>query len=303
MESTIKQTFQSKPDVVKRQWLAQLGLTFKHSMHGTQLVQTKRTGPLSVQKAFYPEGRDTAHIYLLHPPAGIVSGDVLRVNIELQQKSHVLVTTPGANRFYKARLDHNIGIPEQKQITEVHLEAQSICENFPLETIVYEGAEGINQVVINLAQNSVYLGWDMTCLGLPSSKQPFESGKFNQLNQVFCDGKLIYHDRIAINPDNQVQQHSAGLAGKNVFATFLAYASQTQVSPTEQTEIIDKMRVLVNEQQLDSHVSITHINHLIIMRYLGQHAEQCKTIFTLLWQQLRPLYLKKQGIVPRIWHT
>ena len=68
---------------IKRGWLARLGLTFSHSVHGTQLARTKRVGPLSIQKAFYPEGRDCAHIYLLHPPAGIVSGDVLQVDLHL----------------------------------------------------------------------------------------------------------------------------------------------------------------------------------------------------------------------------
>ena len=66
-----------------RQWLASLALDFSHNVLGTQLSRTKRNGPLSVQKAFYPEGVDCAHIYLLHPPAGIVSGDELQVDITL----------------------------------------------------------------------------------------------------------------------------------------------------------------------------------------------------------------------------
>lgn len=292
----------------KREWLAQLGLTFSHSAYGTQLARTKRVGPLSIQKAFYPEGRDCAHIYLLHPPAGIVSGDILQVDISLEPKAHTLITTPGANRFYRARDNAEIGLPEQKQLTQVDLASQAKCENFPLETIVYQGAHGINHVLVNLKSDSVYLGWDISCLGLPSSNQPFSQGKFSQLNQVYCDDKLIYHDRIVIkpniaNPNNQVQQHIAGLADKTVFATFLAYAPSEQVSQIQQTEVIEQLRETIEQASMQELVSVTHINQLLIIRYLGLHAEQCKKIFILLWQQLRPLYVEKQGVVPRIWHT
>ncbi|WP_158971466.1 urease accessory protein UreD [Paraglaciecola sp. L3A3] len=298
----------SATSILKREWLAKLALTFSYSVHGTQLARTQRVGPLTIQKAFYPEGRDCAHVYLLHPPAGIVSGDTLHVDVNLEPKAHVLVTTPGANRFYRAREDASIGTPVQKQITHVYLPSEAKCEHFPLETIVYEGAEGVNQVVVNLAADSTYLGWDITCLGLPSAAQLFLSGTFSQLNQVYCDNKLIFHDRIKVSPEpckgnEQVQQHVVGLAGNSVFATLLAYASAELVNQKTQTELIQQLRETITQQNLQNQVSVTHINQLIIVRYLGHHAEQCKQIFILLWQQLRPLYMQKQGIVPRIWHT
>ena len=96
----------------KNTWLANLALEFSFTANGTQLTKTMRNGPLSVQKAFYPEGTDCAHIYLLHPPAGIVSGDELRINITVNSQAHTLITTPGANRFYRARVDENIGDPK-----------------------------------------------------------------------------------------------------------------------------------------------------------------------------------------------
>ncbi len=299
----------SEIQVKPRQWLAKLGLTFSHNEHGTQLARTQRVGPLSIQKALYPEGRQCAHVYLLHPPAGIVSGDVLHVDLDLPQGAHVLLTTPGANRFYRARHDASIGNPEQKQITTIDIASQAKCEHFPLETIVYDGAEGINQVIVKLQSDSVYLGWDITSLGLPSSGQTFEQGKFSQLNQVFCDDKLIFHDRIVVEPQHthslggSIQQHSAGLANNHVFATLLAYAPNAQVCQTKQQEVIRKLRGLIEERNAQTLVSVTHIGQLIIIRYLGKQAEQCKQIFVALWKVLRPLYLERDGSVPRIWYT
>lgn len=288
--------------VNNRQWIANLALDFSHSELGTKLVRTKRNGPLTVQKAFYPEGKDCAHIYLLHPPAGIVSGDELHIEINLDDNSHTLITTPGANRFYRARKDVNIGVSKQVQVTTLNLKKYAKSENFPQETIVYNGADGFNTVNIHLTSSSVYIGWDITCMGLPSADQLFEQGQYSQLNQVFVDETLHYYDRIAISSTNNLLHHGAGLAGNSVFATFLVHAPQ-QLDKTQRKKLIDEMRNIIERQQAQKHISITDIDGLLVIRYLGHHAEQCKKLFLLLWQVIRPLTLAKKAIQPRIWHT
>lgn len=285
-----------------RQWLANLALNFSYTALGTQLSKTRRNGPLTVQKAFYPEGRDCAHIYLLHPPAGIVSGDQLYVEINLDDQAHTLVTTPGANRFYRARTDANIGISKQVQVTTLKVKNYAKCENFPQETIVYNGADGFNTVDIYLTEQSVYLGWDITCMGLPSSDQLFTQGQYSQLNRVFVEGTLQYHDRIAITAKNNLLHHPAGLAGNSVFATFLVYAPQ-QLNKSQRKTVIEAMRDIIENNQAQKYISITDIDGLLVIRYLGHHAEQCKKFFLLLWQVVRPLTVEKKATQPRIWYT
>ena len=290
-------------ETVKNQWLANLDLQLGHSENGTQLTKTKRYGPLTIQKAFYPEGRDCAHLYLLHPPAGIVSGDELRVNIDIQQNAHGLVTTPGANRFYRARTDLSIGDPKQTQITQIHLSEDAKCEHFPLETLVYNQANGVNNVEVRLKNSSVYCGWDMTCLGLPSSHENFTAGRFTQQNTLYRDNILIYHDKVLIEPESNIQHHVAGLAGNTVFGTFLAYAPSEHVSNEQRKQLIEQLREVVSQHDASELISITDIRQLLVMRYLGQQAHQCKRLFIELWKLVRPLYIQKQGIQPRIWFT
>lgn len=289
--------------MVKNQWLASLYLQLCHSKHGTQLGVTKRIGPLSVQKAFYPEGKECAHLYLLHPPAGIVSGDELRITIDLKENAHGFVTTPGANRFYRARTDYSIGDPKQIQITSIQLASQSKCEHFPLETLVYNQADAVNNVEIRMQSDSVYCGWDITCLGLPSANQQFTNGQFTQLNKLYCDDILMYHDRITITPESQIQHHAAGLAGNTVFGTMLAFAPDTRIDEGQLKQLINGLRAEVTAQSVNSLISITQIRGILIIRYLGNQANQCKDIFIALWHILRPLYIEKPAKQPRIWFT
>jgi urease accessory protein len=288
---------------IENRWFASLELCFDRADYGTRLNSVKRIGPLSVQKAFYPEGRDCAHLYLLHPPAGIVSGDELHVSIDVKQNAHTLVTTPGANRFYRARTDLSIGCPKQIQITQISLDDDATCEHFPLETIVYNRANGLNNVEVRLQEGSVYCGWDMTCLGLPSSSEDFTHGRFTQLNTLYRDDILIYHDKVLIEPHSNIQHHAAGLAGNTVFGTFLAYASEEKVNNEQRTQLIAQLREVVEQNAASSLISITAIRQLLVMRYLGQQAHQCKTLFIELWKLIRPVYIDKQGIQPRIWYT
>lgn len=301
MTTTSIATSITKP--IKNHWFAHLVLEFSATPVGTQLTHTQRKGPLSVQKVFYPEGRDCAHIYLLHPPAGIVSGDELHINVAVNSNAHLLFTTPGAGRFYRARTNLEIGDSKQLQITTLKLAKSAICENFPQETIVYEGADGFNCVDIELTNSSVYLGWDITCLGLPDSKQPFAEGKYCQLNRLFCDGKLIYHDRIKLSPANNLLTHPAGLANNSVFATFLAYAPKQLIKQQTRKQLIDLLRNKIIQEKAQTSISITDIDGLLVIRYLGKHAQQCKQLFISLWEILRPLLLDKVAVQPRIWHT
>jgi urease accessory protein len=143
----------------------------------------------------------------------------------------------------------------------------------------------------------------MTCLGLPSSNEDFTSGRFTQLNTLYCDDILIYHDKVLIEPESNIQHHAAGLAGNSVFGTFLAYAPNDQVNKEQREKLIEQLRAVIEEHNASSLVSITDIRQLLVMRYLGHQAHQCKHLFIELWKLVRPLYIEKRGVQPRIWFT
>ena len=123
------------------------------------------------------------------------------------------------------------------------------------------------------------------------------------MNRLYCDDTLIYHDRIALSPANQLLTHPAGLANNSVFATFLAYAPQRLQQPQQRAELVSLLRDTVNQQNAQSFISISDIDGLLVIRYLGAHAQQCKQLFISLWEVLRPLLVDKAAIQPRIWYT
>src|SRR5579871_939337 len=88
-------------------WQARLELRFEASQGRTGLTHCRHSGPLQVQRAFFPEqgaagaaAAEPCHIYVLHPPGGLVSGDGLQIDVECHPRAHALLTTPAAGKFY-----------------------------------------------------------------------------------------------------------------------------------------------------------------------------------------------------------
>ena len=82
-------------------WHGHLMLDYRHARARTTVHDT-HNGPLRVLQSLYPEGEAICHNVLVHPPGGIVSGDVLAIDVNMQPRSHALITTPGATRFYRS---------------------------------------------------------------------------------------------------------------------------------------------------------------------------------------------------------
>lgn len=282
-----------------RSWLAKLELRLEKKVRGTRLTRNRHVGPLYVQKPFYPEGDALAHVYLLHPPGGVVSGDDLRIHIEAQENAAALITTPGAARIYRARDDQ----PLQRQTVKLEVGVNASLEWFPLETIVYNKAHAELDTEIHLSDGSGYMGWEINCFGLPASHAPFEAGSFQQRYQVFRNGRPLYVDRFAISNRNREALLSgpAGMQGYAVNGFFLA--GPCNLGDEEVEETLNRLRLIADSMQFSDTAAITKNSEFFIGRCLGDSAEQARKIMTEWWKILRPMTLKRDACAPRIWAT
>src|SRR4051812_18172096 len=135
-------------------WHGHLELTYRRDA-GRCLVHDRHSGPLRVLRTLYPEGDDVCHNVLLHPPGGIVGGDVLEIAATLQAGTHALLTTPGATRFYRSA-----GLRACQSVTVRAAEGARV-EWLPLETICHPGAEAESRLRFELAPGAEAIGWDV----------------------------------------------------------------------------------------------------------------------------------------------
>lgn len=82
-------------------WRGRIDLGFTPGSEKTLLAKRARTGPVSVQRPFHPED-ELCHVYFLHPPGGVVGGDELEYNVEVDSGAKALITSPGTTKFYRS---------------------------------------------------------------------------------------------------------------------------------------------------------------------------------------------------------
>ncbi len=283
-------------------WQAHLQLLLAHGKRGTTLNRCRHNGPLYVQKPFYPEGKSCAHIYLLHPPGGLVSGDTLAIDVQVEKDAHSVITTPGAARLYRARKDS----PTQRQNIQIDIKENGILEWFPMETIVYDGAAAELTTTVQLTESSIYMGWEVTCLGLPASQQLMEQGYFQQRYQIIKDGLPVFIDRLHYDASQPTMfTNMAGMQNKTVSGFFIAgpFTNSDKAAHDDQQELLDSLREKLVDEKLESLFALTIMNGFFVGRYLGDSANQARDGFVLLWEILRPALIHKRAVHPRIWLT
>lgn len=273
--------------VTTSRWKANLNLRFEQRGTRTVISRRQHEGPLVIQKPFYPEG-NPCHIYLLHPPGGLVGGDQLSLHVELAKNAHTLITTPGASKFYRSS-----GLPAV-QHQQFHIHEDGLLEWLPQETILFDQANAHITTNVDLDQTAKFIGWEILCLGRPAGQQFFENGFVDQNLKLNVEGKPKIIERALIQGGADIMTAKWGLANYKAVGTML-------VLPADD-DMLKQIRAEVTAYDNEL-FSVTIMDGILVCRYLGSQAEHIKRTFTKVWQIARPRMHNINACIPRIWNT
>ncbi len=161
----------------------------------TVLASAQHVGPLTVQRPFYPE-EETCHLYLLHPPGGIVGGDELTISAHLAPGCHTLITMPGASKFYRSSGAQAL---VRQQLT---LAPQATLEWLPQDAIFFPGANARLFTTFHLCASSRLLAWDLLCLGRPVIGETFSHGTLSNRLEVWVDDEPLLVERLQLQEES-----------------------------------------------------------------------------------------------------
>ncbi|MBM3069994.1 urease accessory protein UreD [Lelliottia sp. RWM.1] len=262
-------------------WQASLDLLFRRTPEKTLLQSARHVGPLTVQRPFYPE-EETCHLYLLHPPGGIVGGDVLNISVQLEAGCHTLITMPGASKFYRssgkeARLEQHFTLAENATL-----------EWLPQDSIFFPGANAALRSVFHLQTSSTLLAWELFCLGRPVINETFSLGTIESRLEVWIEGepRLIERQHLKDGDLSSVANHPW-------IGTLLFYPSTEHHLETVREQLAP----------LENFAGATLTDGLMSVRFLSHDNLICQRVMREIWQSLRPLLTTKSPCSPRIWQT
>jgi len=270
------------PDVGSDGWKASLSLSFEAGPSRT-FVRREHSGPLTVQRPFYPE-TNLAHVYLLHPPGGIVGGDELFINAHVNRNAAGLVTTPGATKFYRTE-------GRRSTVNQLLVVKDGSLEWFPQENIFFNSSHATLSTTIELSGSAAFAGWDIQCYGRPAGDQPFVDGSVCNKVTVFNEGVPVFCDRQVVDDTHRLT-NATTYRGNSVSGTLLLHGI-----PAESCAVVRK--TLASSEEF----FVSSVDSLLVVRYLGSSAEQAKQGFCSVWSEMRYLINQRTPCVPRIWAT
>jgi urease accessory protein len=273
-------------------WQAELRLRFAQAGGRTRLCERRHRGPLVIQRPFYPEG-DVCHVYVVHPPGGVVGSDELRIDVQVDAGAHALLTTPAATKFYRS------GGRMSSQTQELHAVGATL-EWLPQENIFYRGADVHAATRVRLDAATKFIGWEIACLGLPARGESFDAGTLRLDFELWRSGTVcqqlgaapIFIDRLRLSGDSPARGAAWGLAGFEAVGTLLA-------TPATAAQV-DAVRALLAEH---AHAAVSLVDGVLVLRALAPQAESLRRLFIEAWRLLRPALIGRDAVLPRIWST
>ena len=275
----------------RQRWQGKLDLRFSRWANRTVLSYRRHTGPLRIQKALYPEGPEICHVVLIHPPGGIADRDDLSIRLNLQPATQVVITTPGATKWYKAKEGSTFQV-------EIDVRDGAVLEWLPNENIYFSHSSARMNFRVTLANDATACGWDIHVLGRTAAGERWETGSLrSNIEFVRDDGSPIWSERTSLQAESDLVRAEQGLAGYPVFATFWCLGAMVEAHFVEALAA-----TLPLTASLKAGVSLLSENVLLV-RAVGNKIEPVKSLMIDCWSRIRPLIAGREAKALRLWST
>lgn len=274
-------------------WRGHLALHYSRDGERT-IAHDRHEGPLRVLQRLYPEGPGICHHVLVHPPGGIVGGDQLVIEAQLDAGTHALITTPGATRFYRT------AGAAAAQTAQLRLADDARLEWLPLETIAYSGCDGENKLCIELDDGAEMIGWDTLALGLPAADAGFVAGSFTQ--HLEWPGRWLERGRILAS-DLRLLDAPLGWAGQRVLATAW-FAAGRPLADARRDQLLTLARERLAASPLAASAGATSPHAgVVVVRVLAARVEPALALLIGVRAAWRRAAWSLDAVPPRVWQT
>lgn len=269
-------------------WQARLALEYRRQGERTLLAARRHEGPLRVQKMLYPEGPEVCHTLLLHPPGGIAAGDSLDISIDCGPATQVLLSTPGAGKWYRSE-----GAAATQRV-RLQVGVGATLEWLPQETIFFDASRAQLDMQVELDAGAGFIGWDILCLGRSASGERFDRGLIRSTIRIRREGRLLWQERTRLAGADALLRAPTGLNGATVCATLWL------ASPALDASLLAALRDVVPGA---GEAGVTCLPGLLLARHIGHDSETARHYLAQLWSVARPLLNRRDAVAPRIWNT
>jgi len=236
-----------------------------------------------------PLADDIPQSVIVTTSGGLTGGDHISIDVDLETKSRVLVAAQAAEKIYRsAGLNTRI---------DISLTAAEGCwlEYLPQETILFDGARLLRKTCLEIEQASSGLAGEMLVFGRRGSGEVFSDGYVKDAWEVRSADRLLWADTFLLEDDVTIPlHHPAALDGAISMATLVSWGEGVE-------DILEDVRDRLADQVEGLRASVSLVNGLLILRWLGQDSWVLRNAYGNMWKYLRQSNGALPARLPRLW--
>ena len=280
-------------------WQGSLSLCFQSRGSATRLVRNRHEGPLRLLKTLQSEDERRLEAVIVHPPGGLVGGDSLQIDLQVEAGAHVLVTTPGAQKWYRAE-------SLATSSTRLIVADGAVLEWLPQPAILYDRARARQMLAIEMGREACCMGWEILVRGRGAMGEAFKSGQIEQALSISVGGALLWQERLHAQAADRLFDSPLGWDRRRIAAS--VWCCAPAAAPPTLHALRDSWRVLIDGACTAPRSSVrggatVATEGLLLAKLLADDGEHLMTLCRQLWQAARISLEGDEGSAPRIWRT
>ena len=258
---------------------------------GRTIIATSHcTSPWHLLPPIYLDDTGAAYTLLVNPSGGLVGGDRLSVEMTVDEKAHVLISAPSANRVYRSEGDVSA------QDIELAVGPGAILEWLPEQTIPFAGSRFRQTIHATLAPGAMILLWDAIASGRIARGERWAFATLeNEIRITTASGSALL-ERYALDPATNLG--AIGLAADWDYVASL-YVVNDAATPEVWSRLETRIGLVLDEhaEQVLGGVSQPAVPGIAV-KLLAKSAPDLTRIQDALWAAVRA---ELWGLPPVAW--
>jgi urease accessory protein len=256
-----------------------LTLEYAKLDHRTIIAHSYFTTPWKLLPPIYLDDTGAAYTLLVNPSGGLVGGDRLSIDMSLDRDTHVLVSSPSANRVYRSE-----GKLSEQNVT-ITVGAGAILEWFPEHTIPFAGSRFRQTLHVKLDPGATILLWDALASGRVARGERWAFTDLeNEIRITTASGSSVI-ERYVLDPSKDLG--CVGLAAEWDYVASL-YVVNDAMAPEVWSRLESKIAPILDERpgHVLGGVSTPSVPGVVI-KLLARTAPDLTRMLDALWGAVR----------------
>jgi len=261
----------------------------------TRLMVCEQRPPLQVIRAF-PLSTGGALVHVHNISGGVLGGDQLALEVEVEQGAHAQLTSTGATRLYRSRP----GVPTSKQIGTVTVREGALLEYLPDPLLPFSGSRYHQQMRIDLDSGAGLFWWEMVAPGRVAQGELFAYEQLLLDLHISTRGRSIAIERLKLEPHCRALSSLARLGPYSHFCNF--YICRVGLEATHWSNLEKELGALAQELSCPGEISWGVSNlvaHGLVIRAVSCLGRDIAVGLLAFWRAAKRYLYDEEPIPPR----